>query len=63
MTEVVKLGATLIGAIEDFWLALAAEHAELPRSVVAVTGSGHRPRALVYGHWAPELWSPLTSAP
>lgn len=50
-------GSRLVAAIETFWSAVADRHPELPRRIVAITGSGAKPRGLTLGHWARDRWN------
>jgi hypothetical protein len=56
-TETTTTGSALVGAIETFWAAVADRHPELPRRIVAVTGSGRVSMGMKLGHWAKYAWT------
>jgi hypothetical protein len=56
-TETTTTGSALVGAIETFWAAVADRHPELPRRIVAVTGSGRVSMGMKLGHWAKGAWT------
>ncbi|TCM46954.1 hypothetical protein [Kribbella sp. VKM Ac-2568] len=47
--------AQLVGALEDAWTAIRANHPEVPPAVIVV-GSGTATRQAKHGHYAPTRW-------